>query len=137
MTTANIILAVCLILMMGLAALLIIRYMRKEREVEQLAQDLKAQEQGLTKRQNSLDLWEKQLKATAKQTAHQKHIYANKSIDDPDNEAPAIQDHNTYKKLVSQFGYSVGKFFRNEITRTHQDGKTIYSLDLNIYPFGD
>ena len=135
MQTANIILSIALIALMGLAAYLSIRYLKKASELDDRKADLDQQEIGIKKRDAALDLWEKQLRTEAKRTAKTVHVFANKSVEDPNDEAPDVPVHAVYKKLASQFGYAAASRFKDCITRKHDGTKTTYSLDLNIYPY--
>ena len=134
MTTANIIMAVCLIALMGVAAWLIVRYMRKETEVRFRGQELAQQEEGLKVRQQALDEFNEKLRAQVKQ---QTHVYATVAVDDPDNTAPAYPDTALYKKMKSQMGYYIVPRFREHIVREHKDGKTLYKLDLSVAPYNE
>lgn len=137
MTTANIILAIMLTVLSIIAALFIIRYMRKFVEVENKAADLAEQEKGIRRRHATLDRWSEELKAQAVRQNRYKHVYANVIIDDPDGTAPDFPDTATYKKMKSNLGYKVVPAFRDYIKATHKDGKTKYSLDLYVSPYDE
>lgn len=137
MTTLNIIMAVCLIVLMGVAVWLVIRYMRKGTEVELRAQDLERQKAGLQKRHNALDNWEHQIKAQVNLLKKQQHVYSTVAVDDPDDTAPDFPDTVPFKKMKSQMGYYVVPKFRDHIIRSHKDGKTIYTLDLYVAPYNE
>ena len=135
MLTSNIILSVALIALMGVAVLLTIRYSRLSYQLKEREREIARQESELTKRRNALDLFARQVSTSARQSAKTAHVYANKTIDDPNDTAPEAPSRKVYKSLVSQFGYAAGKPFKDRITRRHEGGKTTYSLDLNIYPY--
>lgn len=135
MLTSNIILPIALIALMGIAVFLILRYSVLLRKLNVSETEIELQKAGLQKRHNALDLWEKQIRISAKQSAKTVHAYANKTVDDPEDKAPEKPTHEVYKKLASQFGYSAAGKFKDRITRKHDGGKTTYSLDLNIYPY--
>ena len=142
--TLTIILAALLVVVSALCIIIVVRWHRKSEamdrmiaEVSNTKIELEAREYALNKRQNEYELWEKQLKVDTKISARSKNIYANKTVEDPDNSMPDKPDKATYKKLASQFGYSAYKFFKQYVRRSHEDGKTTYSLDLNIYPFNE
>ena len=141
MTTANIIMAVCLIILMGVAVMLIVRYMRKATEVERKAANLEAQEKGLQRRHNALDKWNADIKAQAKRQSEweerRKHIYANFVVLDSDESKPSIK--SIQKSLSSKIGYALRHEFP-DIRQKHDDdkgGRTIYSVDFYATEYGD
>lgn len=103
---------------------------------EKLA-DVEQQEKGLQKRHNDLDRWEHELKEQMALIKKQQHVYAAVAIDDPDDTAPKFPDTATYKKMKSQMGYYVVPKFREHIVRAHNDGRTIYTLDLYVAPYNE
>lgn len=141
MTTATIIMAVCLIALLGVAIWLIVRYMRKTTEVELKAQSLASAEKETAKRKAALDKWCAELKdqksalASEKEAweANKKHIYYNVVVNDPS--APDFPDTKAFKALKSGIGYRTASACKDYITVTRKDGKTIYSLDIYVAPF--
>lgn len=138
MTTANIIMAVCLIILMGVAVLLILRYMRKTTELQQKERELNVRESNVQKRENALDRWNEEVKAQAKQQAawsdKRKHIYANMEVLDTEDK-PA--DKAIAKSLSSKIGYALRKQFP-EINVRHDSkngGRTVYSVDCYVMPY--
>lgn len=138
MTTANIVMAVCLIILMGMAVLLIVRYMRKTTELQQKERELNVRESNVQKRENALDRWSAEVKAQAKQQAawsdKRKHIYANLEVLDSEDK-PA--DKAIGKSLSSKIGYALRKQFP-EINVRHdanKGGRTVYSVDCYVMPY--
>ena len=113
--TLTIILAALLVVVSALCIIIVVRWHRKSEAMDRMIAEV----------------------SNTKISARSKHIYANKTVEDPDNSMPDKPDKATYKKLASQFGYSAYKFFKQYVRRSHEDGKTTYSLDLNIYPFNE
>lgn len=137
MTTANIIMAVCLIVLMGVAAWLITRYMRKATEVRFREQELAQQEEGLKVRQQALDEFNEKLRAQAKRQARFKHLYTNVQIEDAEGTAPDFPETPIYKKMKSNLGYRIVPAFKDYIKVSRENGKTRYSLDLYVAPYND
>lgn len=135
MTTIAIIMSIGLIVMMAVAVLLIITYMRKLSELEACKEEIERQEQELRKHRNALDLWEKQISADSSKISLSVHLDTSRTVDDPDDVTPEMPDRKIYKQLASQFGYLALKQFKPNIVRTHEGGKTTYKLDLNVYPY--
>ena len=135
MTTAIIILATILILLSGVAVLLVVRYMRRNTLLDMREAEIKQKEFTLRRRQNDLELREKQFNIEARKVVKTIHVYASRTIEDPEDSAPEVPDKVTYKKLASQFGYAAYKQFKHCVARQHEDGKTSYKLDLNVYPY--
>ena len=135
MTTATIIMAICLIILMAAAVFIIIRYARLSSDVEKRMSILEANEKAVQVRSNALDQWAHQLDDQARLIKNCQHVYATVAVDDPDDTAPEFPDTATYKKMKSQMGYYVVPKFREHIVRVHKDGKTAYTLDLYVSPF--
>ena len=127
--------AICLIVLMAAAAVLIFIYMRELKYLKRQRAAIAEQEGELQKRKNALELSEKQFEIEKRKVVQTVHVYASRTIEDPDNTAPAVPDKATYKKLASQFGYASYKNFKQCVVRQHEDGKTSFKLDLNVYPY--
>ncbi|MBQ3247492.1 MAG: hypothetical protein IJB08_05575 [Alistipes sp.] len=134
MTTANIIMAVCLIVLMGVAVWLITRYMRMTTEVRFKAQEIDQEKAGIEVRQKALDDWAEKLKAQKREQfeweERRKHIYANFEVLDSDENKPNIKAIG--KSLSSKIGYALRKELP-AIRERHDDkngGRTIYSVDF-------
>ena len=140
MTTANIVMAVCLIILMGVAVLLIVRYMRMITEVERKERDLNIRESNAQKSENALDRWNEEVKAQAKRQAawsdKRKHIYANLEVLDTEDK-PA--DKAIAKSLSSKIGYALRKQFPEINVRhdTNKGGRTVYSVDCYVMPYDE
>ena len=139
MTTANIIMAVCLIALMGLAISFIIRYARKNDEIESREAAAASKEKSNNKRHNELDRWAGELQAQAKLQADwdakRKHIYANVSVGIDDENKPDMKAIS--KSLSSKIGYALRREFPViNIKETH-DGRTVYSVDFYVTPYED
>lgn len=136
MKTTTIILAVALIALMTVAALLIIRYMRKLTELESRANDITAQEKDLQKRHNRLDRWETELKDQCRRQSEwddrRKHVYANVAVQNSDPKKPDMKA--VEKSLSMKIGYAVRREFP-DIQTSERDGRTIYSADFYVTPF--
>lgn len=139
MTTASIIMAVCLILLMGLAVCLIIRYARKYSALERREADLESRERGLQVRHNSLDRWATTLNDQARRQSEwdekHKHIYANVEVLDSAETKPTAKAIG--KSLSSKIGYALRKQFP-DIQERHDDkngGRMVYSIDFYAAPF--
>ena len=135
MTTASIIMSVCLIILMAAAVFIVIRYSILSSNVEKRLSSLEANEKAVQVRTNALDQWAHQLDDQARLIKNCQHVYATVAVDDPDDTAPEFPDTATYKKMKSQMGYYVVPKFREHIVRVHKDGKTAYTLDLYVSPF--
>ena len=141
MSTINIILMVVLVSMIVIAALLIVRYVRKDAELENKAAELDAQEKGLQKRNNSLDRWNAELKQNAAQQAkyneNRRHVYANVEVLDSDEEKPTAKSIG--KSLSSKIGYALRREFPDIKERHDQKngGRTVYSVDFYVAPYED
>lgn len=145
MTTANLIMAVCLVALMGVAAWLIVRYMRKTTEVELKAQSLASAEKETAKRKAALDKWCAELKTqktllVAERAAwedNKKHVYANFEVLDSLENKPTIKAIG--KSLSSKIGYALRKEYP-VIKETRDDkkgGRTVYSVDVYFMPYAD
>lgn len=139
MTTANIIMAIALIVLMAVAVLLIVRYSKKLTEIELKAQELDQQEKGLTKRQNTLDKWCADLKDEQRRQDEwlqkRKHIYANYEVLDSAESKPSAQTIG--KSLSSKIGYALRHEFP-DIAQRHDNakgGRTVYSVDFYVTPY--
>lgn len=138
MTTATIIMAIALIILMAVAILLIVRYSKKLTEVELKAQELEQQEKGLMKKHNSLDRWETELKAEASRQddwlKKRKHVSAVFRVADNAQNKPSKKSIS--KSLSSKIGYAIRKEYP-AIKETHDDanGCTNYSVDFYVTYF--
>ena len=141
MSTINIILMVVLVSMIVIAALLIVRYVRKDAELENKAAELDAQERGLQKRNNALDRWSAELKQNAAQQVkyneNRRHVYANVEVLDSDEEKPTAKSIG--KSLSSKIGYALRREFPDIKERHDQKngGRTVYSVDFYVAPYED
>ena len=139
METAKIIMAVCLIVLMGVAVWLIIRYMRKATEVKIKEQALEVKEKELRKKESHLNNFAANLRkdsdkldaAMAKMT----HVGYTVTINDPDGTAPIQPDKAALKSLKSGLGYKTVPAAQKYIKCKRGDGKTRYTLDLYIAPY--
>lgn len=141
MTTANIIMAVCLIVLMGVAVWLITRYMRMATEVRFKAQEIDQEKAGIEVRQKALDEWAEKLKAQKREQfeweERRKHIYANFEVLDSDENKPTIKAIG--KSLSSKIGYALRKEYQT-IKETHDEkkgGRTVYSVDIYFTPYDE
>ena len=139
MTTLNIILAVCLILLSAAAALLTIRAMRLNGEAEDYAQRLSQREKELRKKENDLSAWDDRMKEDtqriSKSLENRRHISANFYVLDSDENKPTMKAIG--KSLSSKIGYALRKEFPN-IKERHDSakgGRTVYSVDFYVTPF--
>ena len=138
MKTTTIILAAALIVLMGVAVLLIVRYMRKLSEVNVKATELDAREKGLIKRHASLEKWQAEIREESRKQAEReetrKHIYANFEVLDSDENKPTKKSIG--KSLSSKIGYALRKEFP-EIAEKRDDkkGRTVYSVDFYVTPY--
>lgn len=139
METANIIMAVCLIVLMGVAVWLIIRYMRKSTEVKIKEQALDVKEKELRKKESHLNTFAANVRresdkldaAMAKMT----HVGYTVTINDPDGTAPSQPDKAVLKSLKSGLGYKTVPVAQKYIKCKRVDGRTKYSLDIYVAPF--
>jgi len=136
MKTTTIILAVALIVLMGVAVLLIIRYLRKLADLDARAAELDEQAKGIEVRHKSLNKLASELRAKAAKQAEwekgKKHIYANFEVLDTDENKPTMKTIG--KSLSSKIGYALRKDFA-EINERHDDkngGRTVYSVDFYV-----
>lgn len=139
MTTANIVMAICLVALMGVAVWLIIRYMRKASEVEIKEQELAQQKSGLEKKDAALHRWEQSLKKDKESLdiamLERKHVFYNVIVDNANGEAPEHPDRNSMKAMKSGIGYKIAPLFEQNIKATPVDGKMKYSLDVWVMPY--
>ena len=136
MNTANIIMAACLIILMGVAVALIVRAMRKASEADLKAQELALREAELDNREKGIEQWKAKLKARGdeldKWLAQRKHIYANFEVADNAENKPTAKTIG--KSLSSKIGYALRREFPSIQTR-HDDkngGRTVYSVDFFV-----
>jgi len=145
MTTLNIILAVCLILLSAAAALLTVRAMKMQSEAEsqlsELAerhQQLDREEIELQKKYNDISAWEDRQKQDAKRISkaidNRRKIYANFEVLDSDENKPDKKAIG--KSLSSKIGYALRKEFPDIKERhdTAKGGRTVYSIDFYVTP---
>ena len=140
MKTTTIILAVALIVLMGVAVLLIIRYLRKLSSLDVRAAELDEQEKGIDRRHKALDRWQAELKEKDRRQKEwdeaRKHIYANFEILDSDENKPTMK--SVGKSLSSKIGYALRKEFPEIVeTRDDKKGRTVYSVDFYVTPYND
>ena len=128
MTTTNLILAIVLIVLGCIALFLIFRYLRK-------ANDLRVDRKALEEKQASLEKWrislheqQRKLRFLDDETAH---VYYNVTVEDPSGtiKHPGKKE---LKAMKSGIGYKLVPFFENNITATYKDGKTTFSLDVDV-----
>lgn len=138
MKTTTIILAAALIVLMGVAVLLIIRYMRKLSDLALRENELDVREKGINRRANSVERRQDELKSLAHRQVEwensRRHIYANFEVLDSDENKPSIKIIG--KSLSSKIGYALRKEFP-EIAEKRDDkkGRTVYSVDFYVTPY--
>ena len=136
MNTANIIMAACLIILMGVAVVLIVRAMRKASEADLKAQELALREAELDNREKGIEQWKSKLKARGyeldKWLAQRKHIYANFEVADNAENKPTAKTIG--KSLSSKIGYALRREFPSIHTRHDEKngGRTVYSVDFFV-----
>jgi hypothetical protein len=133
MNTANIIMAACLIILMGVAVWLIIRYLRKTSEVEIKENELKMKDDILQKNFATLDRsWKKFSKEKEEWKAARHHIYANFEVLDSQDPKPTMK--SIQKSLSSKIGYAMRREFPSIQTRHDEKngGRTVYSIDFFV-----
>lgn len=129
MNTANIIMAICLILLMAVAIFLILRYLRKLSDVEHKQHELEMKEKDLQKRHNALDRWNHELNQAAKCTPESIIVTALSSLPPQENNfVPKL----TYKKMASALGYKVCSRYRNNIDAVKDGQNYKYTLCIDI-----
>ena len=117
MTTANIILAVCLILLCGVAAFLIIRYMRKNHELNAL-----------------FDKMESSLEELKDDSCDAMHVGYSVSTDKPFADAPDVPEKKVLKAMKSGMGYKAVSALKDYIKKVEKDGNARYELDVYVIP---
>lgn len=139
METANIIMAVALIVLCGVAVWLIIRYMRKTTEVETKAQALEVKGKELRKWESRLNHVSSELKGESRRIdeamENLTHVGYTVTIDDPDGTAPDEPDKVALKAMKSGLGYKTVPVAKKYIKCVRGEGKTRYSLDIYIAPY--
>lgn len=139
MTTANIIMAVALIILCGVAVWLIVRYMRKATEVEFKGQALDIRETNLQAKEKHFDKFAKEVREEARRIeaikANLTHVGYTVTVNDPDGTAPEEPDKAVLKSLKSGLGYKTVPAAKKYIKCKREDGKTRYSLDLYFAPY--
>lgn len=136
MNTANIIMSASLIVLMGVAVWLIIRYLRKTSEVEIKENELKMKDDSIQKGLAALDRnWKKLCKEKEDWKAARHHIYANFEVLDSQDPKPTTK--SIQKSLSSKIGYALRRDFP-AIHERHDDkngGRTVYSIDFYATEF--
>jgi len=138
MTTTTIsIMAVWLIVLMGIALLLIIRYLRKFDEVRNREMDVCLKEEeinllqkNLRKQKNDLDLMKVQMCRQIRTEIPTKHIRVSITSDIP-SKGKGFIPRTEYKQLASKLGYKLLANVKNHVTaEKQQDNKTVYTVDV-------
>ena len=139
METANIIMAASLIVLMGVAVWLIIRYMRKNTENKIKEQALDVREKELRKKESHLNTFANNLRVESDRLdaslSKLTHVGYTVTVNDPDGTAPDQPDKAALKSLKSGLGYKTVPAAQKYIKCRRENGKTRYSLDIYIAPY--
>lgn len=127
MTTAIIIACAIVLAALIAAAYLFIAALRKKNELDAIAQELSEKASALQKRENSLDLWEKQLNTSAEKL-HPAILCEKATISAEKN----LTKKKARKLLASKFGYDIIDFIKI-FEKQNEDGSVTYSGKFKIF----
>ena len=138
MTTANIVMSVILIILMGVAVVLILRYMRKSDNLELLTKEFEQSNRAIMKARESQAHRERELNERESRLNECiesfKHVGYSVTIDYPEGTAPDEPTDGALKRMKSGIGYKTVPAMKQYIKRTSANGKTRYSLDILVMP---
>ena len=117
MTTANIILAACLVVLCGIAVYLIIRYLWKYREANAL-----------------FDQVESAIKDLNNDSFDAMHVGYSVQTEVPFADAPDVPKKEVLKAMKSGMGYKAVSALKDYIKKVEKDGNARYELDVYVIP---